>query len=64
MPYASKAQMRHFHADPKLQKVAPEWDKATPHPSKLPERLHPLSLKEKLKRGSSPLGRKKKPLSR
>ncbi len=29
MPYVSKAQARKFHADPKLRKLAPEWDAAT-----------------------------------
>ncbi len=29
MPYKSKAQQRKFHADPKLRKYAPEFDKAT-----------------------------------
>ena len=29
MPYKSKAQQRKFHADPKLRKFAPEFDKAT-----------------------------------
>jgi len=29
MPYASKAQQRKFHADPKLRKYAAEFDAAT-----------------------------------
>lgn len=37
MPYASQAQARKFHADPKLRKLAPEWDAATNF-SKLPKR--------------------------
>ena len=37
MPYASLAQARKFHADPKLRKYAAEYDAATNF-SKLPER--------------------------
>ena len=29
MPYVSKAQARKFHSDPRLQKYAAEFDKAT-----------------------------------
>lgn len=39
MPYVSKAQQRLFHSDPKLKKLAPEWDAATPSIARLPERI-------------------------
>ncbi len=39
MPYKSKAQMKKFHSDPKLKKYAPEWDKATKNPKKLPNKV-------------------------
>ena len=38
MPYASKAQARKFHADPKLRKYAAEYDAATDF-SHLPDRV-------------------------
>jgi len=44
MPYASKAQARRFHSDPKLQQYAAEYDAATEAAggfSKLPERVRP-----------------------
>lgn len=40
MPYASEAQRRKFHADPKLQKYTGEFDAASKG-MKLPERVHP-----------------------
>lgn len=40
MPYASKAQQRKFHSDPRLRKYAKEYDDATDF-SKLPERIRP-----------------------
>lgn len=40
MPYASLAQARKFHSDPKLRRYAAEYDKATDF-SKLPERVRP-----------------------
>lgn len=40
MPYASEAQRRKFHADPKLQKYTAEFDAASKG-KKLPERVHP-----------------------
>ena len=42
MPYASLAQARKFHADPKLRKYTAEYDAATDF-SKLPRRVHPAN---------------------
>ena len=60
MPAVSKAQLRWVNS-PEGHKAlgakgVEEWNKST-QGKKLPERLHPLSLKERLKRSSAPLSR-------
>lgn len=39
MPFKSKAQMRLFARDPKLQKWFKEWYDSTPNPESLPEKV-------------------------
>lgn len=51
MPYASEAQRRKFHSDPKLKQYTAEWDEASKG-KKLPERTRPKpSLHSKIKSG-------------
>ena len=50
MPYKSMAQLRKFHADPKLRKYVKEFDAATPNIGALPERIGPVVSKNKRKK--------------
>jgi len=53
MPYASEAQRRKFHSDPKLQQYTAEWDEATKG-KKLPERTRKKpSLQQRVRKGFS-----------
>jgi hypothetical protein len=39
MPFRSQAQRRKFYADPKLRRLAAEFEAATPKGKKLPKRV-------------------------
>lgn len=47
MPYKSKAQMKFFHANPKMARFVDEWDKATKNPKKLPMRVKKVKKSKK-----------------